>query len=186
MFEAPTITAPITVEVKASADLLYEAMIDLDANKFVPTILSQEIVKAPKERHHDNNNGVSPKIGTVVREEKMFGGHKMVNYKTVTAVSVDPRSISAVIHKDLKIGSSNEPLRTGSWIIHPIDDQSCYIVWTFAASAAGTGISGWFAYCCCKKRILKRTVTHFQTELECYGAEAERRQLAQAAQVQSG
>jgi len=113
----------------------------------------------------------------VLREVKLIGGQKMANYKTITAVNTNPYSISAVIHKDLNsCGSSKEVLRTGSWTIHPIDDQTSCVVWTFAASAVG--LSGWFSYCFCHKRILKRTDNYFRGELKHYGIEAERRQRA--------
>jgi len=175
MFKAPTLTASVTVEVKASPEILYETMMDINAASFVPTIVSQEIVNDRNKKEGSDES----LVGTVLREEKIFvpGAKPVVNYKTITAVRNNPRSVSAVVHKDLKSGAANEPARTGSWTIHPLDEESCCIVWTFASFAAG--ISGYLSYIFCRHRILKRTTSYFRNELEQYGAEAERRQRAQ-------
>lgn len=164
----PMITASVTLEVNASENVVYETITSREAVTFIPNLLSQELVKAPQE-------GGSV-VGLVLREEKILFGEKIVQYKTVTAAREKPRSITAVIHRDLKSGAVDEPLKTGSWTIEPLGEGSCCIVWTFAASAAG--VSKWLSYIFCRRCILAKTTAYFAEELGHYRDEAERRQCA--------
>jgi len=184
---APPMTASVTLEVQAPAPILFETLTDLNASHFVPSIVSQTIVKHPT--HHDaetnnnNNNNSRPRVGMVIREEKRYhhaDAPPTTIYKTITGVT--DLSVTAVVHQDLNsAGSDREKLRTGSWTIHPVDSGKSVVVWTFASSPDAKAFC---SYLFCRKRILQRTTAHFRRELQAYADEAERRAKASSKAVE--
>lgn len=100
------------------------------ASQIVKHIQSAEIVKA----------GNSQGVGTVVREVRLLNGRRMEAYKTTTAASDNPGSMSVNVHttESKAISGSKEDIRVSTrTTATPIDDRSCSFVASFAIAPHG-------------------------------------------------
>jgi len=167
-FPSRMIGGSITQEIRASPEIVWETVTDREAaTQILRNLVSQEIVKESELLA----------AGTVVHEVRLMNGKERESFKTITAISTNPYSISANIHLTRKsaLSGTSDAARTGGWTIVPGENEkSSVFIWTF--SAIPDGVCGSLSTLVCGKCLIRNTIRHFKQDLQDYAAEAERRQ----------
>lgn len=167
----PVISGTISLDIPVPAETLWDTATADNAAMMLSHVVSAEIL----------TRGRPDGVGEVTREVRVLqNGRTMEMYKTITAISKNPYSVSVNIHTSRRsISGGKDAIRVGTWTILPIDEKSCTFVWSFTSSPNRLWDSFWTMLC--RKRVVDRTSAYFLEELEEYAAEAVRRKEEQNA-----
>jgi hypothetical protein len=162
----------MTCEIAASPQVVWETITD---SQHATSILTQLM-------EHDVISGEIPKVGSVVRETRIWKSRTTESFRTITAVTIhdgEYYSLSTNIHlsQSRAFSKKQHAARTGSWtIVQGNSNGSSVFVWTYAAIPETWQES--MALFVFGKVIRKSIEYHFQQDLQDFKREAERRQQA--------
>jgi hypothetical protein len=171
------ISSMAITEIKAPASVVWECIADLEAAPRIIGMVGSVTMERGK-RNPDKEDNDKFCVGTRWKETRVYHGMELIQQKTITALSEceDPASPSYSVCIAVNYSMKQDFTNTSTLTVAPLTETTSTLVGTFA-TRYGICTRLFFLATCgpCRFQDVKLM---FQTEMDEYGAEAEKRYQA--------